>query len=133
MNSFNRNFPGRLDVLPISLSYKIKTRISSQLFKCCLFQGQGVPKVIVMGSSSASETTINTSTDSSNTIVTTVTATDGDVTEDSLDLTDPMDFISADILDNSHMSNTVLQVNPTLVESDISIYSNSHTAENWYL
>lgn len=46
-------------------------------------QSQSVPKVIVMGSSTASETTINTSTDSSNTMVTTMTATDD--TEDSLD------------------------------------------------
>lgn len=57
------------------------------------FQSQGVPKVIVMGSSTASETTINTSTDSSNTIVTTMTATDGDNTEDSLDLIEPLDNI----------------------------------------
>lgn len=41
-----------------------------------------------MGSSTASETTINTSTDSSNTMVTTMTATDGDNTEDSLDIND---------------------------------------------
>lgn len=57
-------------------------------------QVQGVPKVIVMGSSTASETTINTSTDSSNTIVTTMTATDGDNTEDSLDLIEPLDSMS---------------------------------------
>ncbi|XP_077283291.1 uncharacterized protein LOC143909257 [Arctopsyche grandis] len=44
-----------------------------------------VPKVIVMGSSTASERTINTSTESANTILTNVTATDGDTTEDSLD------------------------------------------------
>lgn len=55
---------------------------------------QNVPKVIVMGSSTASETTINTSTDSSNTIVTTVTATDGENTEDSLDMQEPLvDFL----------------------------------------
>lgn len=47
-----------------------------------------------MGSSTASETTINTSTDSSNTIVTTVTATDGEITEDSLDMQEPpVDFL----------------------------------------
>lgn len=50
-----------------------------------------------MGSSTASETTINTSTDSSNTIVTTVTATDGD-TEDSLDLNEPLDYLNTDNL-----------------------------------
>ncbi|KAJ8925410.1 hypothetical protein NQ315_009242 [Exocentrus adspersus] len=71
-------------------------------------QNQPVPKVIVMGSSTASETTINTSTDSSNTIVTTVTATDGDVTEDSLELTEPMDYLSENILD-SKMSIPILQ------------------------
>lgn len=38
-----------------------------------------------MGSSTASERTINTSTESANTILTNVTATDGDTTEDSLD------------------------------------------------
>lgn len=55
-----------------------------------------------MGSSTASETTINTSTDSSNTIVTTMTATDGDVTEDSLDITEPVDFFySENILDGN--------------------------------
>lgn len=59
-------------------------------------QSQGVPKVIVMGSSTASETTINTSTDSSNTIVTTMTATDGDNTEDSLDLIEPLDILNTD-------------------------------------
>lgn len=48
-----------------------------------------------MGSSTASETTINTSTDSSNTIVTTVTATDGD-TEDSLDINEPLDYLNTD-------------------------------------
>lgn len=49
-----------------------------------------------MGSSTASETTINTSTDSSNTIVTTMTATDGDNTEDSLDLADPLDYLNSE-------------------------------------
>lgn len=64
-------------------------------------QPQSVPKVIVMGSSTASETTINTSTDSSNTIVTTMTATDGDVTEDSLDMNETVcDILNSDnILD----------------------------------
>ncbi|XP_023287636.1 flocculation protein FLO11-like, partial [Orussus abietinus] len=41
-----------------------------------------------MGSSTASETTINTSTDSANTMVTTVTTTDGEQPDDSLDLID---------------------------------------------
>ncbi|XP_049816936.1 uncharacterized protein LOC109599248 isoform X2 [Aethina tumida] len=59
-------------------------------------QTQSVPKVIVMGSSTASETTINTSTDSSNTIVTTMTATDGEITEDSLDVNDPIDYLNSD-------------------------------------
>ncbi|GJQ76474.1 hypothetical protein Trydic_g2186 [Trypoxylus dichotomus] len=57
--------------------------------------GQNVPKLVVMGSSTASETTINTSTDSSNTIVTTMTATDGD-TEDSLDINEPLDYLNTD-------------------------------------
>lgn len=49
---------------------------------------QVVPKVVVMGSSTTStETNINTSTDSSNTIITTMTVTDGE--GDSLDLVDP--------------------------------------------
>lgn len=61
-----------------------------------LFQNQPVPKVIVMGSSTASETTINTSTDSSNTIVTTVTATDGELTEGSLDTAEQMDYFSSE-------------------------------------
>lgn len=70
------------------------------------FQNQSVPKVIVMGSSSASETTINTSTDSSNTIVTTMTATDGEITEDSLDLQEAIDIFSSDnVLDNSKIPN----------------------------
>ncbi|RZC41836.1 uncharacterized protein BDFB_011396 [Asbolus verrucosus] len=72
-------------------------------------QAQSVPKVIVMGSSTASETTINTSTDSSNTIVTTVTATDGDVTEDSLDITEPMDYFNSD---NVTDGNKILQPVP---------------------
>lgn len=62
-----------------------------------------------MGSSTASETTINTSTDSSNTIVTTVTATDGDVTEDSLDITEPVDYFNSD---NTTDGNKILQPVP---------------------
>lgn len=60
-----------------------------------MFKGS-VPKVIVMGSSTASETTINTSTDSSNTMVTTMTATDGDNTEDSLDITESIDIMNTE-------------------------------------
>ncbi|KAE8750195.1 hypothetical protein FOCC_FOCC003001, partial [Frankliniella occidentalis] len=44
-----------------------------------------IPTVVIMGSSTTSETTINTSTDSATTQVTAVTATDGETTEDSLD------------------------------------------------
>ncbi|XP_048506407.1 uncharacterized protein LOC105694056 [Athalia rosae] len=47
-----------------------------------------VPKVVVMGSSTASETTINTSTDSANTMVTLITTTDGEQADDSLDYLD---------------------------------------------
>lgn len=66
-----------------------------------------------MGSSTASETTINTSTDSSNTIVTTMTATDGDNTEDSLDMTEPVDYLNSEnILDNPNFSNQILQPLP---------------------
>ncbi|XP_068893706.1 uncharacterized protein [Tenebrio molitor] len=72
-------------------------------------QSQSVPKVIVMGSSTASETTINTSTDSSNTIVTTVTATDGEATEDSLDITEPVDYFNSD---NMTDGNKILQPVP---------------------
>ncbi|XP_023310600.1 uncharacterized protein LOC108908860 [Anoplophora glabripennis] len=75
-------------------------------------QNQPVPKVLVMGSSTASETTINTSTDSSNTIVTTVTATDGDITEDSLDVTEPIDYFSSENILDSKMSNPILQPVP---------------------
>lgn len=70
-----------------------------------------VPKVIVMGSSTASETTINTSTESSNTIVTTVTATDG--TDESLDYPEPMDLFTSDnVLENSRLTNPILQPAP---------------------
>jgi Rad/Gem-related GTP binding protein 1 len=62
-----------------------------------------------MGSSTASETTINTSTDSSNTIVTTVTATDGEATEDSLDITEPVDYFNSD---NMTDGNKILQPVP---------------------
>lgn len=58
-----------------------------------------MPKVIVMGSSTTSETTINTSTDSANTIVTTMTATDGEATEDSLEMHEPVDYLTSDNLD----------------------------------
>ncbi|KAK9873727.1 hypothetical protein WA026_002084 [Henosepilachna vigintioctopunctata] len=72
-----------------------------------------VPKVVVMGSSTASENTINTSTDSSNTIVTTMTATDGDNTEGSLDFTEPVDYLNSDnILDNSSFPPQILQPLP---------------------
>lgn len=67
-----------------------------------------------MGSSTASETTINTSTDSSNTIVTTMTATDGEGTEDSLDLHETAcDMLHSDnILDGGRMGNPILQPTP---------------------
>lgn len=64
-----------------------------------------------MGSSTASETTINTSTDSSNTIVTTVTATDGELTEGSLDTGEQMDYFSSDNIADGR-TNTVLQPIP---------------------
>lgn len=76
-----------------------------------LFQTQ-VPKVIVMGSSTTSETTINTSTDSSNTMVTTMTATDGDNTEDSLDMNESMDIMNAEINDGGRNSLPLLQPIP---------------------
>ncbi|OXU29760.1 hypothetical protein TSAR_009606, partial [Trichomalopsis sarcophagae] len=47
-----------------------------------------------MGSSTASETTINTSTDSANTMVTMVTTTDGEQHDDSLDLIDVLPELS---------------------------------------
>ncbi|XP_025831617.1 uncharacterized protein LOC108734398 isoform X2 [Agrilus planipennis] len=57
-----------------------------------------VPKVVLMGSSTASETTINTSTDSSNTMITTMTATDGETTDchDSLEINDSFDILNLD-------------------------------------
>lgn len=76
-----------------------------------LFQTQ-VPKVIVMGSSTTSETTINTSTDSSNTMVTTMTATDGDNTEDSLDMTESMDIMNAEMNEGGRNSLPLLQPMP---------------------
>ncbi|XP_017769598.1 PREDICTED: uncharacterized protein LOC108557553 isoform X2 [Nicrophorus vespilloides] len=79
-------------------------------------QGQNVPKVIVMGSSTASETTINTSTDSSNTIVTTMTATDGDMTEDSMDMNDPLDYLNSEhALEDHKGARAILQ--PTAAPS----------------
>lgn len=77
----------------------------------CLFQAQSVPKVIVMGSSTASETTINTSTDSSNTIVTTMTATDGDATEDSLDMNEH-DILNSDNILDGKLGSQILQPVP---------------------
>lgn len=55
-----------------------------------------------MGSSTTSETTINTSTDSANTIVTTMTATDGDNTEDSLDMHESLDYLNSDNVNHHH-------------------------------
>lgn len=46
-----------------------------------------------MSSSTASDRTINTSTESANTILTNVTVTDGDTTEDSLDQEPPQDIL----------------------------------------
>lgn len=65
-----------------------------------------------MGSSTASETTINTSTDSSNTIVTTMTATDGDNTEDSLDLNEPLDYLNSENIVDAKHPNVILQPIP---------------------
>ncbi|CAH1126643.1 unnamed protein product [Ceutorhynchus assimilis] len=73
-------------------------------------KNQPVPKVIVMGSSTASETTLNTSTDSANTIVTTVTATDGELTEGSLDISEPIDIFSSEVVDCKN--NAVMQPLP---------------------
>ncbi|KAF7281957.1 hypothetical protein GWI33_003979 [Rhynchophorus ferrugineus] len=72
---------------------------------------QSVPKVIIMGSSTASETTINTSTDSSNTIVTTVTATDGELTEGSLDNAEQIDYFSSENIMDARC-NSILQPIP---------------------
>ncbi|KAK4884754.1 hypothetical protein RN001_001025 [Aquatica leii] len=72
-----------------------------------------VPKVIVMGSSTTSETTLNTSTDSSNTIVTTMTVTDGDNTEDSLDITEPVDILNTENnMVTNQTPNEILQPTP---------------------
>ncbi|XP_031332558.1 uncharacterized protein LOC116162927 [Photinus pyralis] len=72
-----------------------------------------VPKVIVMGSSTTSETTLNTSTDSSNTIVTTMTVTDGDNTEDSLDITEPIDILNSEnSTDSTKTCSQILQPTP---------------------
>ncbi|KAF5282517.1 hypothetical protein FQA39_LY04924 [Lamprigera yunnana] len=71
-----------------------------------------VPKVIVMGSSTTSETTLNTSTDSSNTIVTTMTVTDGDNTEDSLDITEPLDILNTENHIEVNQNNEILQPTP---------------------
>lgn len=76
------------------------------------FQTQSVPRVVVMGSSTASETTINTSTDSSNTIVTTMTATDGDNTEDSLDMNEQHDILNTDNFADNKLSSQILQPVP---------------------
>lgn len=67
-----------------------------------------------MGSSTASETTINTSTESANTIVTTMTATDGDYTEDSFETSDaPPDYLSESMgSDSSVRQHQVLQPVP---------------------
>ncbi|KAL1501918.1 hypothetical protein ABEB36_007150 [Hypothenemus hampei] len=70
---------------------------------------QPVPKVIIMGSSTTSETTINTSTESSNTIVTTVTATDGETTEGSLE---QVDYISTENILDGRFGQQVLQPIP---------------------
>nr|XP_022915147.1 uncharacterized protein LOC111425372 isoform X3 [Onthophagus taurus] len=72
-------------------------------------QGQNVPKVVVMGSSTASETTINTSTDSNNTMVTTITATDGEVTEDSLDMNEPIDILNTENVLEGNSTHPILQ------------------------
>ncbi|KAK0073835.1 hypothetical protein PV325_009159, partial [Microctonus aethiopoides] len=53
-----------------------------------------VPKVVVRGSSTASETTINTSTESANTMVTMITTTDSEQRDDSLDLIDDTNELS---------------------------------------
>ncbi|XP_043286833.1 serine-rich adhesin for platelets-like isoform X2 [Venturia canescens] len=53
-----------------------------------------VPKVVVRDSSNASETTINTSTDSANTMITMVTTTDSEQPDDSLDLIDGLPEMS---------------------------------------
>lgn len=66
-----------------------------------------------MGSSTTSENTINTSTDSANTIVTTMTATDGEITEDSLDMNESLDIYASEPATTSQHAVEVMQ--PTLV------------------
>lgn len=81
--------------------------------------GTTVPKVIVMGSSSTSETTINTSTDSANTVITTMTNTDDYLTEDSLDK-DCSKLIDLDPLKPIHMlkESTDDSLDDTFLEDD---------------
>lgn len=75
-------------------SYRRKTQSSNQ----------PVPKVVIMGSSSVSVESVSnvnsTSTDSSNTVITMVTVTDGGETEDSLDLPQEEMRITTNLLED---------------------------------
>ncbi|XP_051166119.1 rhoGEF domain-containing protein gxcI-like isoform X2 [Leptopilina boulardi] len=88
-----------------------------------------------MGSSTASETTINTSTDSANTMMTLVTNTDGEQHDDSLDLVDVLPEMSPPPTSNpsqtnpSHSTNNQPQgINSNPVENGTT--NNHHNSNN---
>ncbi|KAI4504431.1 hypothetical protein M0802_000902 [Mischocyttarus mexicanus] len=94
-----------------------------------------VPKVVVMGSSTASETTINTSTDSANTMVTLVTTTDGEQQDDSFDLIDvpletsppPVAQTSKDTHNNSFGMQQTVRRSKKLNSNHVEHYSKNTT------
>lgn len=103
---------GRLTSAKAAAAMAVASKITTKQ------QDQVVPKVVVMGSSTTStETNINTSTDSSNTIITTMTATDGE--GDSLDLMDTpqnaSDITSEQI--DTNVSESILTTDNTNIES----------------
>ncbi|XP_014227143.1 uncharacterized protein LOC106652602 [Trichogramma pretiosum] len=66
-----------------------------------------------MGSSTTSENTVNTSTDSANTVVTMVTTTDGEQHDDSLDLIDVPSELSPPIVNEVFNAASTIRVNTT--------------------
>lgn len=97
---------------------------------------RAVPQVVVMGSSTASETTINTSTDSANTMMTLVTNTDGEQHDDSLDLVDGLPEMSPPPTSNpsqtnpSHSNNQPQGANSNLVENGTKTNNNNNNNNN---
>ncbi|XP_033210869.1 serine-rich adhesin for platelets-like isoform X2 [Belonocnema kinseyi] len=83
-----------------------------------------------MGSSTNSETTINTSTDSANTTVTMITNTDGEQHDDSLDLIDALPEMSSPLISNHSQTNSIHPNNHSSMVNSIHVGNGTKNNNN---